>query len=403
MKKKSTYQWPRPSQPVKAKKPVNKALIIKIAIASALLVAVITTLLVVLFACKDNSPYADIDLSKHITVPKYFGRELSEKEVADAFAEDKQALIDAYSKYSDPIESGTITAGQNVTITIAAYKYDETKPGNLGDAVKDISINDYVIKNIQQIDTENEGEGEDEDEKKEDVYFPAMQNMLIGTKFDFTPGTSYQNTRILDYTYAEDYTLASLKGVRVIHIVYITKVTTTIVPELNDQFFLDNKEDLGYESYNEYETYMIHQIRLNLLWNKIVEEAKVKKFPSSYTDKYYAAYDADIKAYMSKNNITTMTALYSHLGMTEAEFNAERKEFAEGTVKEEMILYYIIEKEEIELTEKQYNDTLATLAADAGYESAEAYTKAFGEELTERTVVWEYLKQLILDKSVAVA
>ena len=46
---------------------------------------------------------------------------------------------------------------------------------------------------------------------------------------------------------------------------------------------------------------------------------------------------------------------------------------------------------------------LSAIASDAGYESGEAYTEAFGEELTERTVIWEYLKQLILDKSVAVA
>ena len=404
MKKTSNYQWPRPSQPVKTKKPVNKPLIIKIAVASALLVALLATLLIVLFCCKDTSPYADVDLSKHVKLAKYLGRDLSEKEVQEAFAEDKEALIKAYTKYSDPITSGTITAGHNVTISISAYKYDETKPGNVGDAIKDISVTDYIVENIQQIEDKSEGEGDDsEDDEDEEIYFPAMQNMLLGTKFDFTLGSGYTNMRTLDYTYAEDYTITSLKGVRVIHFVYITKVTTSIVPELNDQFFIDNKDDLGYESYNDYETYMIKQIRLNLLWNKIVEETEIKKYPSDYVKKYLATYDADIQAYMSQNNITSMSSLYTYLGMTESEFNAERQEFAEGTVKEEMILYYIIEKEEIELTDKQYNDILATIAEDAGYTSASAYTEAFGEELTERTVVWEYVKQLILDKSVAVA
>ena len=400
MKKNSSYQWPRPQQPAKTKKPVNKALIIKIAIASALLVAVLTTLLVVLFCCRDTSPYADVDLSKHVKLAKYMNRDLSEKEVLEAFEEDKEALIKAYSKYSDPILSGTIVEGQNVTITIAAYKYDETKPGNVGDAIKDISINDYIIEEIKQV---VESEGDEDEDKDEEVYFPAMQNMLLGTAFDLNPGSGYTNMRTLDYTYATDYSLTSLQGVRVIHFVYITKVTTTIKPELNDQFFVDNKADLGYDSYQDYETYMIEQIKLNLLWNKIIEETEVLKYPTDYVNKYYAAYDADIQSYMAQNSISSMSALYTYLGMTEAEFNAERKEFAEGTVKEEMVLYYIIEKENIELTEKQYNDILNTIAVDSGYGTAAKYTEAFGEELTERTVIWEHVKALILNSANLVA
>ena len=404
MKKNSTYQWPRPNQTNNSKKPIDKALIIKIAIAATLLVALITTLLVVLFCCEDTTPYGDVDLSKHVKLAQYFGRNLSEKEVKEAFEEDKAALIKAYSKYSDPILSGEIAEGHNVTISITAYKYDATKPGNLGDLVKDISVDKYLIEGIKKIEEKDEDDSDEEkkDEEAEEIYFPAMQNMLLGTKFDFTPGSGYQNVRTLDYTYAEDYTLSSLKGVRVIHFVTISSVTTTIEPELNDQFFIDNKEDLGYESFDEYKNYMIHQIRLNLLWNKIVEESEIIKYPTKYVNKYYAAYDSDIEAYMQQNSISSMTSLYAYLGMTESEFKAERKEFAEGTVKEEMLLYYIIEKENIELTEKQYNDILATIADDAGYDSADAYTKAFGEELTDRTVIWEYVKQLILDKSVAV-
>lgn len=401
MKKNSTYEWPR--QPKKTKTPLDKTLVIKIAIAAVLLVALITTLIVVLFCCENTTPYGDVDLSKHVKVAKYFGRDLSEKEVMESFAKDKDALIKAYSKYSDPITKGEIAEGHNVTISISAYKYDETKAGNIGDFVKDISVDNYMIENIKKIEDNSADEGEDKkDEEKEEVYFPAMQNMLLETKFDFTPGTGYQNVRTLDYTYAEDYNISALKGVRVIHVVTISKVTTTIKPELNDQFFIDNKEDLGYESYKEYEEYMIHQIRLNLLWNKIVEESEVIKYPTKYTNKYYDAYDSDIQAYMKNNSISSMTALYAYLGMTESEFKAERKEWVEGTVKEEMLLYSIIEKENIKLSEKQYNDLLKEIADDAGYESAAAYTEAFGEELTERTVVWEYLKQLILDKSVAV-
>ena len=376
----------------------NKSMTIKIVVAAVLLVAVLASVIVIAIACSNTEPYGDVNFSKHLTLPTYFGRNLSAKDVNEAFEEDKQALIDAYTKYSDPITTGTIEEGHNVTISISAYKYDETKTGNRGDAISDISIDKYTILNIHKVDTSKDAEKEDD--KTE--YFPEMQNMLLGTKFDFTPGTSYNNVRTLVYTYPTDYTVKTLQGVKVIHLVYISSVTTTIAPELNDQFFVDHKDDLGYESYNEYKDYMIYQIKLNLLWNKIVEETKVTSYPEDYVNAYYDEYDYNVKAYMQEKNISTVTALYSALGVTESEFYAQRKEYAEGTVKEEMILYYIVEKENIEVSDTEYDTILAQIAEDAGYSSAKAYLDAYGEALTDRTVLWEKVKKLILDSAIDV-
>ncbi len=371
---------------VKANKvKVNKGLIIKCAVAVVLLAGIAVGTVLGLDWYYVDTPYDGIRLPKYITVAKYFGAELSETEVKEALDDEIQAILDEYT-IKTTVKKGTIAKGQNVTVTLDCYDYTN---GVKGDKIDDISVTGYEITNI--------GEHEDDEGNK---YFPELQDKLIGVAFDFE-NEDFSNTVTLKHTYPDDYNIDDLKGKTVMHYVYITKVTDSNVPEYNDELFASHSDELGYKTVKEFEDYMINQIELNLLWNNIVKQSTVIKYPEKKTQPLKDEFDAYYNQYMSSNQLT-FEQLLTQLGTTESGYLEAKNSYAEGTVKEEMILYEIIQAEKIRLSKSEYNERVAKLASDSGYANVTAFVEDYGKEVAYRSCIWEKVKEMILERAVRV-
>ena len=154
---------------VKQKKlKVNKKLVLKTSVAALLLVAIgVGTFLAIDWYYVDT-PYDGISMPKHIKIPTYFGRELSEAKVKEALEEQKQALLDAYTTEQE-VRKGVITAKQNVTIMMSAYDFTNNVKGTA--TIADVSFNNYIITDI--------AEHKDSNGNK---FFPELQEIQIGTE-----------------------------------------------------------------------------------------------------------------------------------------------------------------------------------------------------------------------------
>ena len=205
----------------------------------------------------------------------------------------------------------------------------------------------------------------------------------------------------LKHTYPDDYNIDDLKGKTVMHYVYITKVTNSNVPEYNDALFAAHSDELGYKTVKEFEDYMIHQIELNLLWNNIVNDSAVLKYPEKKTQPLKDEFDAYYNQYMSANSLT-FEQLLTQLGTTESGYLDAKNSYAEGTVKEEMILYEIIQAEKIRLSNAEYKERVAKLASDSGYANVSSFIDDYGKEVAYRSCIWEKVKEMILEKAVRV-
>lgn len=390
MKNKDTKNTVKQKKPTSKKKlKVNKKLVLKISVAALLLVAIGVGTFLALDWYYVDTPYDGISMPKHIKIPTYFGRELSEAKVNEALEEQKQAMLDAYTT-EEEVSKGVITAKQNVTIMMSAYDFTNNVKG--ASTISDVSFNNYTITDI--------GEHKDSNGNK---FFPELQDILIGTEYDLNSGSNTTAKRTLVYTYPEDYSVSSVKGKTVLHEIYIKKVTNNVVPEYNDEFFKKNESKIGYSSVKDFEDSMRELIELNMLWNEIVSGTQMLKYPEKKINALTKEFDDYYNEYMKQNNVT-FDQLLAELETTEDGYYATRKQYAEGTVKEEMVLYEIIQAEKIRMSRAEYKERLAKLAEDAGYgDDADGFIDDYGKEVAERSTIWEKVKEMILEKAVRVA
>ena len=339
-----------------------------------------------------DTPYDSVSLPKHIQVAKYMGAELSESQINSEYDNAKTELLKALAS-KEAITSGKIEEGQNVTIMIAAYDYTG---GMVGQQISSISVSEKEITSVKKYDLNDLPEGEE-------IFFPEIQNRLIGVDFNFT--SEYYNNMAPDliYTYPADYNITEVKGKTVLHRVYIKSVTKSVYPEWNDAMIASNSDaideflglKLGLTTVKEYDDYMRQTIRINLLWNNIVNASKVVEYHENMINKYSEEFD-DYYNTLMKQNEMTFDELLKELQTNETGYIQTRLEYAQGIVKEEMVLYEIIQAEKIRLSGDEYEEGLLTLAAENG-STPEAFEESYGKALAKRTVLWEKVKVYLSD------
>ncbi len=367
----------------------TKKNIILACVAVLLLVAIGLGLFFTLDYIFVDTPYDGIRMPNHIRVAKYIGVEMKNSDIELDVKKSVDALIEKFSEKPE-IKKGELTKGQNVTVSITA-KLD-------GKEVTEASFKSYEIADI----------GNHEPDEKNKAFIKALEEHILETvtRFDFE-GDYINAAPKFTYTYPSDYSVDKVKGKAVVHEILILSVTTTNAPEYNDKFFADNKDEITefvgvnreFGSCKEYEDYMTEQFKLNNLWNSIIKESAVIKYPEKFIKRYSEDYDNYYIAIMQANGITSWDKLYTQLGTNEAGYNAERLEYAQGIVKEELVLYEIVQAEKIRVSRAQYKEIGLAEAKKQGYESLDAYEDVIGKDIVKRTVLWEVVKDYLVSRA----
>lgn len=378
----------------KEKKPkINKkALIISIISGVLAIIIGISAFLVIDYIHVDTPYDSLIKLPKYIEVSTYKKRELSKSEVQSEFDDSKAALIAKFTEKNAVTGDILIAEKMNVTVKIEAYFEGEKK--------KNASYDSYEIADIGN-----------HEAAKDKEFFEALEAHILGKRY--VSDSNGYNNKVPDliYTYPDDASETEVKGKTVTHKIQILSVTETIEPEYNDEFFVMNKDAINeylgltmdFKTVEAFETYMREQVQLNVLWNSIVDSSKVKKYPKKYIKKYEEEFDSYYEAYMEANDLTK-AQLLSYLGTDEDGYNEKRTEYAEGIVKEELILYEIVKANKIRLSSDEYKKRATALAKDGGYgETYEDFEDAVGKSVAERTALWEKVKEWLLENAVWVA
>lgn len=357
---------------------LNKKLILIVTAAVLAAAILIAALVAVLDYYLIDTPYDRIRLADHVTVPGYFGMELSASEVEEAFEKEKTALLKTQATY-ETVKSGLIEEGYNVTISTEGYivNSDGTESKVLRGTLTDYEVTDlgnHITNNGMSFSKE-------------------IQDAIIGT--------AVVSVRKLtaEIDYPEDYSLDEFKGQKVKYYITVSKVTKTILPEYTD--LVISKLDSRFTTVEEYEEYTYNQVKQDLLWNKMVKDSTAAKYPEDKLKIYRDEYDSYYNTYMAQNK-TTFDKLLAELGMSAEEYEKDREEFAQNTVKEEMILYYIIKTKKVRMASADYKAACKTLAEYSGYASVDDMVKDYGEDVVERTVLWDKVKQMMVESAVAV-
>lgn len=307
--------------------------------------------------------YESADLSKYVTLGAYEGLSATLEKVVVTEAEldtEIDNLLSSYGYYEEETNC-QIEEGDTVRADYAGYLDGVVFEGG--------TATDQEI-------TAASGTGYIEG------FAEAFIGQMTGVEFAF------------DVTFPKDYGNAEMAGKEVTFVCTAHAVLgdELIIPELTDAFV---KETFGYNNIEEFRIlfrdsvekqrgYENESAMFSSLWTQIVESSTVIAYPDGEVDRLYNESKAMYEYYAEMYGVDYDTFLANYVGVTDAQLKTD----AEQYVKEDLILYSLMDKLNTELTDEEYSsgrDFLAEMYAM----SPEEFETYYGEDAIRATLNWE--------------
>lgn len=353
-----------------------------IIIGAAVLVAVAVT--VTLLMMDGGKPYAKYDLNEYIKVGEYTGLEVdgftvsvSEKEINTRIKENLTA-----AGTTKTVEEGTVADGETIIIDFEGKVDGKTFEGG--------SSKDYSL---------TIGSGS---------FIEGFESGLVGVEVGKTVD--------LNLTFPADYSAAELAGKDVVFTVTVKSRQILVVPTLDDTFV---KENSDVDTIAQYKLFVKDQLtaektdaailaQKEKLWGTIVGDSEVIKYPDKEVQGVIDSTIAEYKGYAEQYEMEYVDFLQQYVGVAdEADFNTQVAEYAKVLVKEEMIIYYIADKEDISTTSDEYDQFITDTLKDYGYTEesfketqGKTYEEAVGKDTIQRQLFLDKVQDFVLSKAV---
>jgi trigger factor len=353
-------------------------------IIGAIVIAVAAAVAATLLLMDGGKPYAKYDLTEYITVGEYTGLavdgftiSVTDEEIATRIQENLTA-----AGTTKTVEEGIVADGETVIIDFEG-KVD-------GKAFDGGSATDQSL---------TIGSGS---------FIDGFESGLIGVEVGKTVD--------LNLTFPTDYSSTTLAGKAVVFTVTVKSRQILVVPALDDTFVKDNSD---VDTVAEYQALIKDQLtkektdaailaQKQKLWGIIVTASEVIKYPDKEVQDVIDSTVEEYKGYAEQYEMEYVDFLQQYVGVTdEADFNTQVAEYAKVLVKEEMIIYYIADKEKISSTKDEYKQFITDTLADYGYTEdsfketqGKSYEDAVGKETIQRQLLLNKVQDFILTKAV---
>jgi|GEM_PF-782415 FKBP-type peptidyl-prolyl cis-trans isomerase (trigger factor) len=354
---------------------------------AALLCAALTISLITTSCSQTWNGYENTDLSQYVTVGKYKGVTitLQSTEVTDADIQSKIDEVLSEHQYENEITDRAVAADDYVRVDYSSTvdgKADTTFMGT------DVAIQIGAGAFMTQL---GDIEGAFIGHNKGDTF------TVNGTFPE-----SYQNDNIDN--------VESYIGKTIVFQFTIKKVFQLAEPELTDEFVAgisstsqtvdEYKEEIRAELADE-KVKDAEQQKISDAWAAVMDTVTVKKYPQTEVDaavtemtNYYTSLAQQIDSKLTLEEYVT-----NYMDTTMDEFNSNALSYAQGTVSEQMTLYYIIKKENITISDDEYESGLSDYATKYSFESPEAFESYYGTDLVRQSMLWDKTIAFIIDNA----
>lgn len=311
----------------------------------------------------DGFDYENADLSQYVTLGTYEGlsAQLTKVKVTEAQLDTEiDNLLSSYGHYNE-ITDRQVEEGDTVRADYAGYL--------------DGTAFDGGTATDQEI-TAASGTG----------YIDGFAEAFIGQM----PGVEFA----FDVTFPEDYGNAEMAGKEVTFVCTVHAILGDeyIVPELTDEFV---KAQFGYNNVEEFrilfrdsveekKAYENESAMYSSLWTQILEGSTIIAYPEGEVDRLYNESKAMYEYYAEMYGTDYETFLANYVGVTDEQLKTD----AETYVKEDLILYSLIDALDSELTDEEYNEGREFLAEMYGM-SADDFENYYGIDAIRATLNWE--------------
>lgn len=322
-----------------------------------------------------DQPY-DYDLSEYVKVGDYKGLDYS---IAEVSVTDDEVDTEIDSRLQSAATTETVTEGKvedgdSINIAFAGTIDGEEFEGGSSESY------DITVGTTQMIDGFVEG--------------------LIGHEIG--------DNVILNLKFPDDYSNEDVAGKDVVFDVTINYKSVKVVPELDEDFVTENSDVDTVEEYKEAvkeELLAQKESQADLdakeaLWNEIVADSEVISYPEKELEAANAAADEIEKQYKSQAESYGMEwedFLESYMGSSQEDFEESKKQYAEETVLQEMVMYYIAREEGIEVTDKEYKEYLADSLETYGF-TEDTFKQSYGQTIEEYADDNQWRTAMLLEK-----
>ena len=321
--------------------------------------------------------YMNEDLTKYITLGKYKG---FESEVATYTVNDEYLS----KRISEILEDKAVPS----KITDRKTAEGDTICVDYSGALDGVAFEGGTAKNVEISLTESNG------------YIPGFTDGM----YDVMPG----ETVSYEVTFPENYNekLAGKLTVFTVTVHYI--VGDPIVPELDDAFVKENYGDEGCNTVEEFKVYLKAQLEderkeqlkndfAEDVWAMIMEDVTVIELPQNAIDSLYWLNRANYEAYAAQQGMTYENFLSMYIGQTDEQL----REYAESYIKEDIVIYYIVKAEGLEVTEEERAEEMAKFCVQ--YEMTEdELISTYGEDRIMSVIQWNKLMKAICEWNTAI-
>lgn len=319
----------------------------------------------------------DYDLADYVKVGNYKGLEYTPSDTtvsdSDIQAEINEKLEETCE--TKKVKDGIVTGESNVNIAYSGSINGKKFEGGTSESA-DLDI-----------DNSNFIEG----------FAEQLVGHSVGENFD------------INVTFPEDYTSTDLAGKDAVFNITINYINESVKPVFNDKWVSENSEYKTTEEYEKnIEESLVKEKKTDALANdrsavfdQILKNSEVLKYPEKEKSSKIEKLSAVIKKQAESSGIDFETYISQNYGMDEDQFNNELSKQIESTIKIEMILYVIADKEGIDISLDDYNAFIDKLLDDSGLdrESFEANNGASIEEYAEENDLYtSCLYQTVMDK-----
>ena len=346
-------------------------------------------------ACGSSLPYDDYDLEEYITVGDYEGMEVEKFtiEVTDEEVEEEINNRLQLAGTTEEVTEGVVEDGDTISIDFVGRVDGQEFEGG--------SAQNYSL---------TVGAGQ---------FVDGFEDGLIGATIGGDPV-------VLNVTFPEDYALnADLAGKEAEFTVTVHSKQVTNVPELDMDFVASQgseattideyKEEVKQELYTQKEQDAIDQQKA-YLWNQLIENTEQKTgedgeplYPEAELERVQNEFIEEYQNYADQYGMEYADFIEQQTGMSEEEFNKQIEEYSKSIVLQEMVLYYMVDKEGIKISKDEYENYISEQLTSMGMteDSFEtAYGQSFEDYMTEdmirRYIYTDKVTQLLLDNAVQV-
>lgn len=217
-------------------------------------------------------------------------------------------------------------------------------------------------------------------------------NSFISGFEDGIVGMQIGETKELNLTFPDPYkNNPDLAGSPVVFTVTLNKIYENVTPELDDAFVAD----LGIEdvtTVDEYRQY-VHdgllesaqaQYDLELesaVLRAVYENTTVKAAPEAMAERYYDRLVSNMTYQAAAYGLDLESMMMYFYGMEPEQYETDMKASAQEAAEQILMMQAIAELEGLTVSDEEIEADLESRASEYGYESADAYKEALGDEV----------------------